>query len=94
MSYLPCIIVNKIILDSIILTRNDDGWREINMLIKSGCTYVKKTNLTDVNYSIVKRVTSFYSNDKPIFKWASKRSSLFHQPLYIYGNPLPSYSII
>ena len=87
---LPNNITNKIIIDSIILTKNINGWYNIHKIIREEKLFLKKKTyifIENFNFSKITRLnTQAYTLDN-IYLWFKKEGNF-----YIY-RPKISYSI-
>ena len=98
MNFIPESLAIGIYIDSIMLKRNENGWREINKFIKD-CKplYVKMTNNiynNDFKYSSsIIRAKSFYS-EKRMYTWTKKSDIFGNSDIYIYKNPFQNYSFL
>tara|TARA_X000000950_G_scaffold84029_1_gene105779 strand:+ start:312 stop:542 length:231 start_codon:yes stop_codon:yes gene_type:complete len=56
----------------------------------------KTTNLFDPDFEflIIKRVTSFYSENVKLFIWTYLSPLFQNVKMYVYGNPFVSYNFI
>lgn len=88
---IPIEIVDRISTDAVVLRRNDLGWRSVHESIRHGL-FVKRTDhifSPEMGYHSIKRVDSFFCEDRPMYTWTRRHERLGN--LYIYGNPFPRY---
>ena len=85
LSSIPENIVEKIITDTIILKRNNSGWKKINKIITTQQLYVKRTdNQYNINvfYEKIWRVNKsiFFRGKKKPYMWLNtmKNNKLIH----------------
>lgn len=84
MDKLPNILKEKIILDSIILNRNNYGWDKIHNYFKYFDLHLMKTHNVgwfDFDYTRIKRVSFLCFVNKP-YTWLKKSS--FYSNMYCY----------
>lgn len=83
--HLPKELQEKIILDSIILKKNNCGWNKIHNYFKHSELHLKKTNninYFDMKYEKIKRVVSLCFYNRP-YVWLIK--SVPQSKLYFYN---------